>query len=81
MLNELLNAGRFGARDKPPCATCGNRTFLTRRSPAAAYALKLERQTFTCVECDLDFERLVDADGKVVRSAVIEDLLREFGHP
>jgi hypothetical protein len=66
VLNELRNARRFGARDKLPCANCGNRTFLTRRSPAAAYALKLERQTFTCVECDLDFERVVDADGSAV---------------
>src|SRR5262249_6357331 len=29
-------------------------------------ALHLERQTFTCLECNLDFERVLDADGKAV---------------
>jgi len=58
------------------CANCGNRTFLTRRSPAASYALELERQTFTCLECRKDFERVVDADGKAVRSTAIEALAR-----
>jgi hypothetical protein len=70
MRNDARNAYRFGAHDKPPCANCGNRTFLTRRSPAAA-ALHLERQTFTCLECDQDFERVVDARGKPVRSPAL----------
>jgi hypothetical protein len=34
--------------------------------------LQLERQTFTCLECDQVFERVVDADGKVMRSTGIE---------
>ena len=76
MINHVRNARRFGAHDKPLCANCGNRTFLTRRSPAASYALELERQTFTCVECGQDFERVVDANGKTVRSTAIEALAR-----
>ena len=72
MTNHVRNARRFGAHDKPLCANCGNRTFLTRRSPAASYALELERQTFTCLECGQDFERVVDANGKAVRSTAIE---------
>ena len=76
MINHVRNARRFGAHDKPLCANCGNRTFLTRRSPAASYALELERQTFTCLECRRDFERVVDANGKAVRSTAIEALAR-----
>jgi hypothetical protein len=67
MVDDARSARRFGARDKPPCANCGNRTFLTRRSPASSYALQFERQTFTCLECDQDFERVVDVEGKPVR--------------
>jgi DNA-directed RNA polymerase subunit RPC12/RpoP len=66
------NACRFGAHEKPLCANCGNRTFLSRRSPAAACALHLERQTFTCLECGRDFERVVDEHGEMVRSTAIE---------
>jgi hypothetical protein len=66
MLNDAQRARRFGAHDKPPCANCGNRTFITRRTPAAASALHLERQTLTCLECDQDFERVVDIEGKRV---------------
>ena len=69
MTNDVWNARHFGAHDKPPCANCGNRTFLARRSPA--YALHLERQTFACLECNLDFERVVGADGKAVRSTAL----------
>ena len=72
MIDDARSTHRFGAHDKPPCANCGNRLFLTRRSPAAFYALQLDRQTFTCLECDQDFERIVDADGKAVRSMAIE---------
>ena len=55
----------------PPCANCGNRTFLARRSPASDHALHLERQIFACLECNLDFERVVGADGKAVRSTAL----------
>jgi len=66
MLKNDRTVRRFGAQDKPLCAFCGNATFLTRRSPAASYALHLERQTFTCPECGQEFERVVDEDGQVV---------------
>ena len=71
MTTDLWNARHFGAHDKPPCANCGNRTFLARRSPASDHALHLERQTFACLECNLDFERVVGADGKAVRSTAL----------
>ena len=71
MLYGTRDARSFGAHDRPPCVNCGNQTFLTQRSPAAAYALQLERQTFTCLECNLDFERVVGADGKAVRSTAL----------
>jgi len=66
MLKHDPTVRRFGAQDNPLCAFCGNATFLTRRSPAARYALHLERQTFTCNECGQEFERVVDEDGQVV---------------
>jgi hypothetical protein len=66
MRNDAQNARHFGAHDKPLCGNCGNRTFLARRSPVSDQALHLERQTFTCLGCNLDFERVVDADGEVV---------------
>ena len=68
MTNDMWNARHFGAHDKPRCANCGNRTFLARRSPASDHALHLERQTFACLECNLDFERVVGVrSGLVVR--------------
>jgi hypothetical protein len=66
MIDDARSTRRFGTHDKPPCANCGNQTFLTRRSPAASYALQFERQTFTCLGCDQDFERVVDAEGKAL---------------
>jgi hypothetical protein len=71
MTYDVVNARHFGAHDKPLCANCGKRTFLPRRSPASDNALHLERQTFTCLECNLDFERVVGADGKAVRSKAL----------
>jgi hypothetical protein len=65
---------RLWRHDRPACVNCGDQTFLTRRSPAAAYALQLERQTFTCLECDLDFERVVDAQGKPVARLSVAEL-------
>ena len=69
MKDDAWNARHFGAHDKPPCANCGNPTFLARRSPVSDRALHLERQTFTCLECNFDFERVVGADGNPLRSA------------
>jgi hypothetical protein len=70
MTRNALSRRRFGADDKLPCVNCGNLTFLTRRSPPADYALQLERQTFTCLDCDQHFERVVDAQGKPIAHRV-----------
>ena len=78
MLNQSRNPRGFGADDKPRCPNCGELTFLTRRAPAAEHAPQYERQTFTCLECDEDFERVVDADGKAVRSIAIGLALRQL---
>jgi hypothetical protein len=66
MTNNVLSRRRFGADDKLPCVHCGKLTFLTRRSPPADHALQLERQTFTCLDCDQHFERVVDAHGRPI---------------
>ena len=66
MSKEAWISRSFGVRDKPPCAYCGEQTFLSRRAPAAHYVREYERQTFTCLECNMDFERVVDADGRPV---------------
>jgi uncharacterized protein with PIN domain len=72
MLSQSRNPRGFGADDKPRCPNCGELTSLTRRAPAAEHAVKYERQTFTCFGCERQFERLVDARGKRVRSSGIE---------
>ena len=66
MSNQTRNPRGFGVDDKPPCTNCGALTFLTRRSPAAEHALTYERQTFTCLGCGQEFERVVDAEGKPI---------------
>ena len=53
----------FGVDDKPRCPNCGALTFLSRRSPAGQHALEYERQRFTCSNCGLELERVVDAAG------------------
>jgi DNA-directed RNA polymerase subunit RPC12/RpoP len=69
MRDQRRNPRNFGVSDKPRCPNCGVRMFLTRRSPAADYALQYERQKFTCPECDHEIERVVDADGKPMQFA------------
>ena len=54
---------RFGADDRPACPNCRKPTFLTRRGPDADYDIQHERQTFTCLACGHQIERIVDADG------------------
>ena len=71
MLNQPRNPRSFGADDKPRCPNCGEPTSLTRRAPAAEHALKYEQQTFTCRRCEQEFERVVDARGKPVRSPAL----------
>ena len=72
MLNQSRNPRGFGADDKPRCPNCGEPTSLTGRAPASENALEYEQQTFTCFGCERQFERLVDARGKRVRSSGIE---------
>jgi hypothetical protein len=72
MTSYVRAARHFGAHERLFCTNCGNRTFLARRSPVSEYALHLERQIFVCLECDLDFERVVGADGKAPRSAALQ---------
>jgi len=57
----------FGATiDRPACPYCGERVYLTRRTPHPDYDLCYERQIFTCSACDQTIERLVDANGNTV---------------
>lgn len=53
----------FGLDDKLRCPNCGALTFLSRRSPIGLHAREYERQRFTCPACELELERVVDADG------------------
>jgi hypothetical protein len=69
MRDQRRNPRNFGVGDKPRCPNCGAPMSLTRRSPAADYALQYERQKFTCPECDHEIERVVDADGKQMQFA------------
>lgn len=64
MPDQRRNPRSFGVGDKPRCPNCAEPMFLTRRSPAADYALQYERQKFTCPACDHEIERVVDAEGK-----------------
>jgi hypothetical protein len=71
MIDDARNARGFGVHDKPLCANCAKPTFLTRRSPTAEHALEYERQTFTFPGCGSEFDRVVDAAGKAIRSTGI----------
>jgi hypothetical protein len=53
----------FGVTDRPACPNCGERPFLTRRSPHPDHDLRYEQQIFTCSACDHTLERIVDANG------------------
>src|SRR5262249_29248735 len=52
--------------DRPACPYCGERVYLTRRTPHPDYDLCYERQIFTCSACDQTIERLVDANGNLL---------------
>jgi hypothetical protein len=53
----------FGVTDRPACPNCGERPYLTRRSPHPDHDLRYELQIFTCSACDQTLERIVDANG------------------
>jgi hypothetical protein len=71
MSNQLRKPRGFGVGDRPRCLNCGEPTSLTRRAPAAKVALDYEEQTFTCVGCERQFRRVVDAGGKRVRASAL----------
>ena len=53
----------FGADDTPACPNCGNRMYLTRRTPHSEHGASYERQTFTCDGCRHEIERSADNIG------------------
>jgi transposase len=53
----------FGAIDRPACPYCGERAYLTRRSPHPDYGGRYEQRLFICSGCNHTIERTVDADG------------------
>src|SRR5215831_20358538 len=53
----------FDTIDRPTCARCGERAYLTRRTPHPDHDLRYELQIFTCSACDHTIERIVDANG------------------
>jgi hypothetical protein len=63
MSNQRLQSLSFGGIDRPACPYCGERAYLTRRSPHPAYDRYHERQIFTCSTCDHTIQRIVDAHG------------------
>ena len=66
MFDQLQKTRNFGVNDKPPCADCGQRTSLIRRSPDD-FDLRYERQIFACFKCNREIERVVDAEGRSQR--------------
>lgn len=66
MFDQLQKSQSFGVNDKPPCANCGERTSLIRRSPDE-FDRRYERQTFACFECKHEVMRIVDVDGNCHR--------------
>jgi hypothetical protein len=53
----------FDTIDRPVCPYCGERAYLTRRSPHPDHDLRYELQIFTCTACNHTIERIVDANG------------------
>jgi hypothetical protein len=63
MSNQQQQSLSFGVIDRPECPYCGERAYLTRRSPHPDHDLRYELQVFTCSACDHTIERIVDANG------------------
>jgi DNA-directed RNA polymerase subunit RPC12/RpoP len=63
MSNQRLQSLGFGPIDRPACPYCGERAYLTRRSPHPDYGLHYEQQLFICSACDHTIERIVGAGG------------------
>jgi hypothetical protein len=68
VMTMSVQAGRtarsFGADDRPVCPQCGKIMWLTRRGPNGEFDLTHERQTFSCIKCEYEVQRIVDAEGK-----------------
>jgi transposase-like protein len=52
---------RFGALDQIRCPKCGDRMWLTRRSPRDEH---YEHQSFLCRSCEHEVQRTVDVEGR-----------------
>jgi hypothetical protein len=53
----------FGVDDRVACSTCGQDTYLRRRSAHTANGDAYELQTFACRACKASTTRVVDSEG------------------
>jgi hypothetical protein len=53
----------FGVDDRVACSTCGQDTYLRRRSAHTADGGAYELQTFACRACKASTTRVVDSEG------------------
>jgi hypothetical protein len=56
----------FGADERPACPKCGQRMYISRRTPHLL-APQHEVQTLTCDVCLEELIRSVDRDGQAAR--------------
>jgi hypothetical protein len=54
----------FGVDDRVACSTCGQDTYLRRRSAHTADGNAYEHQTFACRACKASTTRVVDSEGR-----------------
>jgi hypothetical protein len=55
----------FGAEDRQPCPVCGERMYVSRRTPHPV-VFEAEKQTLACTRCEEISERTVNRDGQVI---------------
>jgi hypothetical protein len=55
----------FGVDDRVACSTCGQDTYLRRRSAHTADGDAYEVQTFACRACKASTTRVVDSEGRL----------------
>jgi hypothetical protein len=55
----------FGLDDRVACSTCGQDTYLRRRSAHSADGDAYELQTFACRACEASTTRTVDSEGRL----------------
>jgi hypothetical protein len=56
----------FGVDDRVACSTCGQDTYLRRRSAHTADGDAYELQTFACRACKASTIRVVDSEGRLI---------------